>query len=240
MPALHHRQGVEELAAEVGRAARFPGQGRQRLEDRCRALHATVARFDTPEGDQEARLYAELLLGAREERLVVDEQFLAAIDHDRRQARVGVSAEAGVELGLAAVALDDPLEGLESGQRLLDEAVAEAFAAGFGQSVPPATRRNSAARRPPRLGRPGQRPAASWADARVPAWVGCRTANAVNKASQRIVFTSGITGRLMAAPTHDYRRRCLHFDRQSRLITASSLRYNSRLLSERVTLCLSH
>ena len=138
MSTLHHRQGVEKLPSEKRGAARLPGQGRERLEDGRRALNAAVARFETPECNQEARLDSELLLGAREQRLVMHEQLFAAIDHDGRQASAGVSAEAGIELGLAAVALNHAFERLDSCQRLLDEAVAEAFGAGlFGQRGQP-------------------------------------------------------------------------------------------------------
>src|SRR6185503_7945313 len=61
-----------------------------------------------------------------EERLELGHHLLAALDHGWRQPRSRVSGEAGVELGLRAVALDDTFEGLQPGECLFDEAVAEA------------------------------------------------------------------------------------------------------------------
>ncbi len=128
MPALHHGQGVEELAAEVRRASRLPGESGKRLEDRRRSLDATEPGLNAPEGDQYAGRHPEFLLGALEQALVLGHHVLASGHHGFRDAAVRVLREAGVEFGLATVALDDALERRKPGQRFIDQAIAEALA----------------------------------------------------------------------------------------------------------------
>ena len=62
-------------------------------------------------------------------------EVLAPAHHRAGQARGQIAVEAGIELRLRPVALDDVVQRFETGQRLLDERVAEPTLARFAGQI---------------------------------------------------------------------------------------------------------
>ena len=129
--ALDHAQGIEQMAPEHVRAAAVEGERGERLERLVLALPAAEIALQPPEPGDDRGRHAELLLLAREHRLVFLDLGGTLLQPVGRQHLVGEFQEVLREEALSAVDIDDALVENEVGRSRIDGGGQDALRGGL-------------------------------------------------------------------------------------------------------------
>jgi len=125
--ALDHPQGVEQLLAEHLGTSTVVGERHQRAQHRQIAVVGAEVGLQSPEGDDDRRRHAELLLDAREQRGVAFDPARTGLQPMAVRHAAGELQEALLENFLSAVLVDDALVERRIGKRVFEGGAANAL-----------------------------------------------------------------------------------------------------------------